>query len=297
MELRDIEIFLVLAEELHFGRTAQRLHVTPSRVSQAIKKQERRIGALLFERDNRNVALTAIGRRLAEDLRPFYQGLHQSIERARLAAQSTTEVLRLGMVSANLADYDPIIDAFTARRPQCEVRVRHVDFSDPFGPLRSGDVDVHILWLPVTEPDLTVGPVVFTEPVALAASSTHRLADRESIDLEDLADEILMGGARPDYWREAIVPARTPSGRLLQIGPIVNNFQEMIPILQSGEAVSPVAAQGPRVMPLPGVTYIPIRNAPPLRWALIWRTAAENDTIRAFVRTAQDTGPIQLPGR
>ncbi|MGI5524918.1 LysR family transcriptional regulator [Micromonospora sp. CA-259024] len=67
MELRDIEIFLTLAEELHFTRTAERLHVTQARVSQAIKKQERRIGAALFERNNRNVALTPIDQRLFDD--------------------------------------------------------------------------------------------------------------------------------------------------------------------------------------------------------------------------------------
>jgi DNA-binding transcriptional LysR family regulator len=58
MELRDIEIFLALAEELHFGRTAERLHVSQARVSQAIKKQERRIGGTLFERSSRQVRLT-----------------------------------------------------------------------------------------------------------------------------------------------------------------------------------------------------------------------------------------------
>ncbi|WP_043637960.1 helix-turn-helix domain-containing protein, partial [Nonomuraea candida] len=82
----DIEIFLALAEELHFGRTAQRLHVTQARVSQAIKKQERRIGAALFDRDNRNVALTPIGRQLFADLHPMYQGLREGIERAVRAA-------------------------------------------------------------------------------------------------------------------------------------------------------------------------------------------------------------------
>lgn len=61
VELRDIEIFLVLAEELHFGRTAQRLHVSQARVSQAIKKQERRIGAELFTRTSRTVHLTEVG--------------------------------------------------------------------------------------------------------------------------------------------------------------------------------------------------------------------------------------------
>ncbi|GAA3164734.1 LysR family transcriptional regulator [Nonomuraea salmonea] len=74
MELRDIEIFLTLAEELHFGRTAERLHVTPARVSQAVKKQERRIGAALFERSSRAVALTPIGRQLFADLAPAYRG-------------------------------------------------------------------------------------------------------------------------------------------------------------------------------------------------------------------------------
>jgi hypothetical protein len=72
VELRDIEIFLVLAEELHFGRTAERLHVSRARVSQAIKKQERRIGAPLFDRTSRTVTLTPIGQRLRDDLQQAY---------------------------------------------------------------------------------------------------------------------------------------------------------------------------------------------------------------------------------
>jgi len=75
VELRDIEVFLTLAEELHFGRTAERLHVTPARVSQAIKKQERAIGAALFERTSRVVRLTPAGERLRDDLEPGYRRL------------------------------------------------------------------------------------------------------------------------------------------------------------------------------------------------------------------------------
>ena len=65
-----MEIFLTLADELHFGRAAQRLHVSTARVSQTIKKLERRIGASLFERTSRRVDLTPIGRRLGDELRP-----------------------------------------------------------------------------------------------------------------------------------------------------------------------------------------------------------------------------------
>ena len=73
MEQREIEIFLTLAEELHFGRTAERLHVSTTRVSQTIRKVERQIGVPLFERTSRRVVLTPIGRDLEEGLRPAFQ--------------------------------------------------------------------------------------------------------------------------------------------------------------------------------------------------------------------------------
>lgn len=107
MELRDIEIFLTLAEELHFGKTAERLHVSAARVSQAIKKQERSVGAALFERTSRNVRLTPVGEQLRKDLQPIYHGLLESMERARLAADGKTGVLRIGLISSNAFDLRP----------------------------------------------------------------------------------------------------------------------------------------------------------------------------------------------
>jgi DNA-binding transcriptional LysR family regulator len=80
MEQRDIEIFLTLADELHFARAAQRLHVSTARVSQTIKKLERRIGGPLFERISRRVQLTPIGHRLGDELRPAYQQIHDAID-------------------------------------------------------------------------------------------------------------------------------------------------------------------------------------------------------------------------
>ncbi|QYC45513.1 HTH-type transcriptional regulator GltC [Nonomuraea coxensis DSM 45129] len=295
MELRDIEIFLTLAEELHFGRTAERLHVTPSRVSQAIKKQERRIGAALFDRDSRNVRLTPIGRRLFEDLQPMYRGLCEGIDRATRAARGKRQVLRIGMINANHQDLRPLLDAFEARHPTCDLNIRHVGFNDPFGPLRAGAVDVQIAWLPVQEADLTVGPVVYIEPVVLAVGVSHRLAARASISYEDLADEVVMGGARPDYWREALVPRRTPNGRPIPAGPVVDNSAEMLPLLSNGEAVSPVHAHAARYFPRPDIAYVPIHDAPPARWALIWRTTPQSDLIQDLARTAHRIGPITSP--
>jgi DNA-binding transcriptional LysR family regulator len=294
VELRDIEIFLTLAEELHFGRTAERLHVTPARVSQAIKKQERRIGAALFERDNRHVALTPIGRQLFDDLQPMYRGMRASIERAVLAARGTTNVLRLGMVNENPQDLRPLFDTFKSRQPECDLQLRYAGFADPFRLLRSGDVDLLIAWLPVREPDLTVGPIVCTEPVVLSVGPGHRLAGRESVSYEDLGDEIVFGGARPDYWRNWLVPTHTPSGRLIRVGPIAANSAEVIPLIANGEAVSPCFAHSVRYYARPDLIYMPIRDAPLAHWALIWRTATETSLIRAFAETSRDLGPITL---
>lgn len=94
MELRDIEIFLALAEELHFGRTAERLHITPSRVSHVIKKQERRIGAPLFERTSRTVRLTVVGERLYQTLRPAYQRIIDGVEEVSAAVAKVRGTLR-----------------------------------------------------------------------------------------------------------------------------------------------------------------------------------------------------------
>ena len=74
VELRDIEIFLAAAEELHFGRTAERLHVTPARVSQSFQRTERRLGAPLFDRTTRRVRLTALGQQLQPELGAARQG-------------------------------------------------------------------------------------------------------------------------------------------------------------------------------------------------------------------------------
>jgi len=110
-------------------------------------------------------------------------------------------VLRLGIFGWNLDDLRPLFDALAERRPDSEVRIRVLTFADPFGPLRAGELDAMLPWLPIREPDLTVGPVVFTEPIVMAMSTTDPLAQQDSVCLEAFADRTVIVGAAPDYWR------------------------------------------------------------------------------------------------
>jgi DNA-binding transcriptional LysR family regulator len=90
MDTAEIEVFLVLAEELHFGRTAERLRLPQPRVSRLVAALERRAGGALFERTSRRVRLTPLGQQLASRLRPAYAQLTAALDEARAAARSGT---------------------------------------------------------------------------------------------------------------------------------------------------------------------------------------------------------------
>lgn len=294
MELRDIEIFLTLAEELHFGRTAERLRVSQARVSQSIAKQERRIGAALFERTSRHVALTPIGEQLRADLEAGQRFIRDGIEAATAAARGHGGILTLGLMGAQINDIAPITGLFQTRHPNCELRIREITFSDPFGPLRAGEVDLQLIWLPVREPDLTVGPVVFAVARVLAVSTRHALAGRDSVCLEDLGDHIVLRSTLPipAYWEEANTPMSTPSGRPIARGPVVATWEDCLSAVASGEAVCPAGAQVIKHYQRPGLKYLPIDDAPVQRWGLVWRTADETTLIRGFAQAVRDAPPI-----
>ncbi|GLZ09092.1 LysR family transcriptional regulator [Actinomadura sp. NBRC 104412] len=296
MELRDIEIFLTLAEELHFGRTAERLHVSQARVSQAISKQERRLGVALFDRTSRRVALTPVGRRLREDLQQAIDLLHEGLARAEAAGLGAGRTLRLGVFGHAGHELRPLIDALRTRHPGIDVQFNEINGSDPFTALRTGDSDVNVLWLPVAEPDLTVGPTVLTGARVLAVSADHPLAERGTASLEDLADNhvVDLGPNAPEYWVASMVPTRTPSGRRIPRGPIARTFHEILSLVASGQCVHPLGEIAARYNNPPGIVFLPVHDAPTLQWALTWRTTDDSPTIRALARTAAELGPISL---
>lgn len=295
MELRDIEIFLTLAEELHFGRTAERLRVTPARITQAIKKQERQIGAPLFERTNRTVRLTPLGRQFRDDLWPVYSGLQDGMRRAKLAAQGITAVLRVGTLTMNAYDLRPYWDTFRARHPQWKLQILHASFVDPFAGLRRGDLDVLICWLPVDEPDLTVGPTLFADPRVVAVAADHELTRRTSASLELVADfQHTDAPSRPDYWAEGYVPSHTPKGRQIERGPLVHNAEEILALASTGDIVSLLPGHMRRYWSRPDIAYLSVIDIDALPYALVWRTETENDLIRAFARVAADIGTLPV---
>ncbi|MEU6125599.1 LysR family transcriptional regulator [Streptomyces sp. NPDC047123] len=286
MERQELETFLALAEELHFGRTAERLVLSQARVSQTLKKLERRIGAPLFERTSRVVRISPLGRRLYEDLAPLHAGMEAALARARDAARGVEGELNVGFLGAGAGTLTgPILAGYRERCPGVEVRMCEVQFSDPLGALREGEVDVLFTCLPVQEPDLTVGPVVINEPRLLAMPDRHPLAGRTSVSLEELAGETFFGvvNGAPAYWWDFHVPPRTPSGREIRRGRAVATFQELITLVGAGQGISPVVASVEKYYARPGVTFVPLRDVPSADVALVHRTGALTARADEFV--------------
>lgn len=289
MERRDLEIFLTLAARLHFGRTADELRVSQARVSQTIKKMERRIGAPLFERTSRRVELTPIGRRLRDDLKPAVRQIQEGLDRAISAARGGAGVLTVAFEAPPVADIVAgLFDTFHDRLPDCEVRIREADFTDPFAMLRRGEADVLVAQFPIDEPGLTSGPVLLTEPLVLAVPTRHPFARKKAVSLEDLARDTVFRAAWPSTgWDDPRRPFRTPEGHPVDRGRPVSTIQELFASVSGGEGICPVGAHAADYFARPTIAYIPFHDAPPVEWGLVWRTAGETGQLRTFVEAAR----------
>ncbi|WP_405662797.1 LysR family transcriptional regulator [Streptomyces sp. NBC_01166] len=291
MELREIEIFLALAEELHFGRTADRLHVTPARVSQVIKKQERAIGAELFKRTSRNVQLTDIGRQLRDGLAVGYQQIHDALAAAAAAGKGISGELRVAYSAAwagNLVV--AAADTFRTRHPDCVVHIQDSQLNDPLGPMRDGSRDIQLSELPIDEPDIVSGPVLFSEPRALVVPAGHPFAERETVSVEDLAEAPLVTiTGQPQYFLDLHYPRHTPKGRPIPRGPSTTAWQEVLALVGAGKGVSPTSLRAAQYYSRPDIVYVPFRDAPPVEYGLLWPATGNTPKVRAFVQAVLET--------
>lgn len=287
----ELRAFLVLAGHLHFGRTAETLLLSRARVSQLIAKLERRVGGALFDRTSRRVDLTPLGRGLRAELEPHYRGLENALAAASAAAKGVQGSLMAGFVNPLAGELAlRAAEGLRALHPGLEVVLCEVPMADPFGQLRSGEYDVALGELPVSEPDLGAGPELMLEGRVLAVHAGHPLALGGAIGLESLAEVPLLPvvGPVPAHRQAAAAPERTPSGRPIERGPAVTNMQEALMLVAAGKGAMLLPAHAAEYHARPGVTHVPVHDAEPVRYGVIWRAGEETAAVRAFAALAAD---------
>jgi DNA-binding transcriptional LysR family regulator len=291
VELREIEIFLVLAEELHFGRTAERMYMSQSRVSQVIRAMEMRAGGQLFERTSRQVRLTPLGEQLRDRLRPGYDQIHRAFAAVREASSGITGELRVSLLTfaAGGPLFTEIVRTFQADHPHCEVVVYEAFPGEALSRLRRGELDLVAHWLPVSQPDLMIGPTLTSEGRALAVRVGHPLAERGFATVEDLGDYAVADaeGIVPPETLAELCPLRTPADRPIRRRHREGRMAEVLSLVARGEIVHPTVASLPTYYTSPGVTTIPLHGMRPLTSALVWVADRETAAIRAFAVAAQ----------
>ncbi|MBO2447430.1 LysR family transcriptional regulator [Actinomadura barringtoniae] len=293
MERYEIETFLTLAEELHFARTAERLRLSPGRVSQTIKTLERRLGGPLFERSSRRVDLTPVGRQLHAELLPAHQQIQRALDNASATFAGISGVLRVGFTTPwSGALFLRAVEAFNSRHPRCTVQLQELTYNAAVTALRDEDVDLVITVPPVEEPAITVGPVLFSEPRALVVPADHPLATRGAVSLEELAVlPLIMGAGMSHAWQDAHFLLRTPQGRTIPQGPAASGWQETLALVGAGKGASVAPLRAGLYHGRPDVAYVPFDDTPPLDYALMWRDAGDTARLREFVQTVREFSP------
>jgi DNA-binding transcriptional LysR family regulator len=285
VDLMQVRTFLALADELHFGRAAKRVGLSQPRVSRLISALEREAGGALFDRTSRRVRLTPLGARLRDGWRPAYGQLLATLDDARTAARQPAGTLLVGFtLTTGGTALTRLVRAFTAAYPGCDVQLREIDLPDLYGPLRRDDIGVLVSWLAVDDPDLTAGPAIEHRARALAVSRDHPLAARGSASAEDLADYETAWAPLGALY-DAIVPPRTPSGRLVRRTRVVGGLHETLALAARGEIVHPTVAGLPLAQ-RSDIVLLPLTDLPPLRLGPIWCAAHENARIRALADIA-----------
>src|SRR5580700_1296464 len=190
MELRQIRSFLSIAETLHFGRTAELIHLSQPALSLLIRALEEEVGVRLLERNRRKTTLTAAGIAFRDDATAALSQLDQAIRKSRLAASGKLGLLRIGFVSTAGIEIVPnIVRQFRELNPEVGFSLRNILTAEQVRMLETGSLDIGFLRVPIGENSALDVVTVHRERFVLIVPSSHKLAKRKRVRLRDVAGE------------------------------------------------------------------------------------------------------------
>jgi DNA-binding transcriptional LysR family regulator len=280
VDLRKLRYFVAVAEELHFGRAAERLHIAQPVLSRQIRALEDELKVQLFVRTKRATELTKAGRQLLEDGRPLLASAEATRRRAVQAARGSRTFTVGFMPGITLT---AAVRALTAKHPDLTVELLRTSWDDQVEVLHDGRADVSIVRLPIDQQGLTVR-ALFEEARVAMLPADHRLAGKPSIGISDLADEHLLQDpdAVPE-WRDIAVELR--NGRPGRV-PAFHSVEEKLEHVAAGNGISVLPLSTSNFYTRPDVVRVPIEDIGPNKVCLAWSAARRSRTIVDFAEIA-----------
>ncbi|MEU0037282.1 LysR family transcriptional regulator [Streptomyces sp. NPDC006333] len=265
LDLRKVRYFVTVAELLHFGRAAERLHISQPVLSRQIRALEKDVDAELFVRDSHTVTLTRAGVQLLDDARLLLASADAARRRAHLASRGPSRLVvgfRAGIVVTRA------LRAFGARHPEVEVKARRVEWDDQERLILDGSVDLAYVRRPIREEGLTLLQL-YTEPRVAMLPEGHRLAGKQELSLADLDHETWLRYSDP---RPGDVPIRT--------------IEEKFESVAAGTGITLVPHSVAEQYSRPDITYVPVPDAEPDQVLLAWESGRRSPLIAAFAEVA-----------
>lgn len=298
MEFRHLRYFLVLAEELHFGRAARRLAISQPPLSTNIQQLEAHVAARLFVRNSRGVRLTTAGEAFVPQARAVLARADEALARARDVAQGLSDTLHIGFAGTMLYRGLPqILRAFesaSASQPvRARVVLRELSSRDQLAELTQGRLDVGFVHTTRAPAELSQ-VLVSRQPFVLCLPAGHALARRRAVALGELAGESLALVSRavsPDY-HEAILAACTDQGWTPAARHELQHWLSVVSLVSQGLAVA-LVPQALRQAGIAGAVFVSLKGeAPGYDTHCLWRPQADRAALSAWIRAVE-----QVAGR
>jgi DNA-binding transcriptional LysR family regulator len=245
VELRHLRSFLAVAEELHFGRAAARLHISQPPLSQQIRRLEDEIGARLFRRTNRRVQLTPAGRAFLAEARQAIAFAERAVGAAQRVERGELGELVIGYVmSATYGPLPDVIRIFRKRLPEVELKLRNLRSVRQSQALLDRQIDVGLV-RPHAADSRILYEALWREPVVVALPSDHPLAHRTVVDIVDLSTDIfLIAPAEEDTaaFHDEVFALCRKAGFTPRVDDGVPDVQAALALVAAGLGIHPVAA-------------------------------------------------------
>lgn len=289
IELRQLRYFVTVAEEMHFGRAAQRLHMTQPPLSLAIRSLENALGTALFRRNSRSVSLTPAGVALLPEAQRILQQTAALPDLLRRATSGASGTLSLAFVST--ADYSVLpsfLREFRETYPAVEIDLREATTDVQLDELMQGRIDVGLLIPPLPEKarlEIDYLPVL-SEPLILAIpKGLPAVRGKTKAALESLSDQPLIIFPRriAPALHDAILACYHEAGLTPRIGQEAIQMQTIIGLVSAGMGIA-LVPQSVSNLKRPGVEYRELTNRTPLvETGLAWRRDNASPVLHAFL--------------
>ncbi|MEU7475019.1 LysR substrate-binding domain-containing protein [Lentzea sp. NPDC042327] len=285
VELRHLRYFAAVAETCHFGQAAKRLNMAQPALSNAIKQLEDELGVSLLVRTTRRVELTEAGKFFLDEALHTLGRVDAGIHGVRLLNEGQSGLVRIGLTcSVTFAHMPFLIQSIRRELPGVEFEV-HSDLSteEQCVRLRDQTLDLGVVHPPV--PDGVELIPICEEPLIVVLPLDHPLAEKKSVGIADLRDESFITGAKPETGiANAVMKMCLNADFSLRKKHVVSNMPTLLALVASGLGIG-VVPDAARSVPVPGVTFRPLSEAPMVPVALAWLRSKQSPVLADVVRT------------